>query len=351
MVDGMTQAGDLKLSGREGNAKAVDRSIDRILPDRAVSLFKTALWIRCVEEALAAAYAEQEMRTPTHFGIGQEAVAAGVCEALAEGDVVYTHHRSHNHYLAKGGDVFKLAAELYGREAGCSHGRGGSVHLTARDKGFIISSAILGETIAVATGSALAFKMDAIDRVAVTFFGDASCEEGIFYETLNYASVHNLPVLFICENNLYSTESSMAVRQPRGTKLCDRVRSFQIPAESIDGNNVFEVYLRAAQARARIRVGGGPQFIECMTYRWREHVGPQFDHEAGRHYRSKRELEEWQEKCPVQYAGSWLVNHGLADAKDLAEWEHQAKQKVADAITRAKAASWPNPNNLFDNTY
>ena len=314
-------------------------------------LYLATLWIRCCEEGLADTYGEQEMRTPTHFGIGQEAVAAGVCAALDDDDVVYTHHRSHNHYLAKGGGLFELAAELYGRVSGCSRGRGGSVHLTAREKGFIASSAILGETVAVATGSALAFKMDAVDRAAVTFFGDATCEEGGFYEAINYASINRLPVLFICENNMYSTESPLSVRQAPGTKLCDRVRSFKVPGETIDGNDVFEVFAKARQARARISAGGGPQFLECMTYRWREHVGPQYDHEAGKIYRTEVELQKWMDKCPVRRAGEVLVKEGLAVADDLVAWEKEARDKVSDTITLALAEDWPDPSTLFNDVY
>src|SRR5262249_39786630 len=169
------------------------------------------LKVRLTEEILAERYREQEMRTPAHFGSGQEAVAVGVCSALRADDVVFSHHRCHNHYLAKGGSVYQLAAELYGRADGCS------AHLTGSDQGMIATSAILGETTAVAVGAALAFKMDGLDRVAVTFFGEGAMDEGSFYEALNYASIKRLPVLFACENNLYATESPLSVRQATGT--------------------------------------------------------------------------------------------------------------------------------------
>ena len=309
--------------------------MNNISKDQKISLYRNVQWVRLCEETLAELYKEQEMRTPTHFGIGQEAIAVGVCAALAEGDVVYTHHRSHNHYLARGGDLFRLAAELYGREDGCSNGRGGSVHLTARDKGFIISSAILGETIPVALGSALAFKMDGLPDAAVSFFGDAVCEEGVFYESLNYAAVNKLPALLVCENNLYSTESSRSIRQPLGTKLCNRVKSFHLPAEQIDGNDVFEVYQKACEAVARIRVGGGTQFLECMTYRMLEHVGPQMDHEAGRTYRSKAEFEQWQDKCPLVRARERLSREEGVTDKEFADWEEEIRQKVMSAVAQA----------------
>lgn len=314
-------------------------------------LCKSVIRIRMTEEALSEQYKQQQMRTPTHFGVGQEAVAAGVCEALRSDDVVYTHHRSHNHYLAKGGTIRALAAELFGRETGCAAGRGGSVHLTARDKGFIASSAILGQTIAVATGSALAFKMDNSTRISVTFFGEATCEEGVFYESLNYASINRLPVLFVCENNLYSTESPLSVRQPAGTDLCERVKSFKVASERVDGNDVFAVNAAADRAANYLRRGQGPFFLECMTYRWLEHVGPNYDHEMGRSYRSKEELESWMKRCPMLRAREKMIAEGWASTEQFDSWRGEVANEVEDAIAFAKASPWPQVSALFDNVY
>lgn len=317
-------------------------------PELTDELFRSVLRLRRTEETLAELYLEQEMRTPTHFGIGQEAVASGVCSALERDDVVYSHHRCHNHYLAKGGSVTALAAELYGRETGCSRGRGGSVHLTALDEGFVVSSAILGQTIAVATGSALAFKMDGSRRIAATFFGEATCEEGVFYESLNYASTYNLPVLFVCENNLYSTESPLHTRQPAGTELCERAEAFKIPAHKIDGNDVHAVHGITVALLERIRAGEGPMFLECMTYRWREHVGPGYDHDAGRNYRDRAELETWMARCPVQRARTLLEaeSGGAARASAIVA---SVEIEISDAIAEAKAGRWPDARSLFEN--
>src|SRR5260370_6174894 len=265
-----------------------------------LELHRQLLRVRHGEHLLARLYKDQEMRTPTHFGLGQEAVAVGVCSALNSDDVVYSHHRCHNHYLAKGGDFEALVAELYGRESGCSAGRGGSVHLTARDVGFIVSSAILGETVAVATGSALAFKMDGQRRVAVSFFGEAACEEGVFYESINYAAVHALPILYVCENNLYSTESPLAVRQPAGTDLCERVRAVKIASERVDGNDVLAVHEATARRLAELRAGRGPVVPEGMTHRWPEPVGPKFDYQPRRTYPTAREAPERVGPRPVK---------------------------------------------------
>ena len=329
-------------------SKANDAGLTVADGDLLIAMHRDLLKLRITEETLAARYREQEMRTPAHFGTGQEAVAVGVCHALQPNDVVFSHHRSHNHYLARGGDVYALAAELYGRADGCSGGRGGSVHLTAPAKGFIASSAILGETVAAAVGAALAFQMDKADRVAVTFFGEGALDEGSFYEALNYAAIRKLPVLFVCENNLYATESPLSVRQAAGTDLCDRVRAFKAAAARVDGNDVAAVHLATQDGVNLLRAGNGPFFIECMTYRWREHVGPMYDHELQRTYRSQQELEEWMERCPVKRSGERLMQFGLASADALEQWRATTEAEVAAEVERARNASWPDKSTLLE---
>jgi len=317
-------------------------------PNLLISLHQDLLKVRLTEETLAERYKQQEMRTPAHFGSGQEGVAVGVCHALQTNDVVFTHHRSHNHFLAKGGTTYELAAELYGRADGCSGGRGGSVHLTAPEVGFIASSAILGEMTAVAVGAALAFQMDKSDRVAVTFFGEGAMDEGSFYESINYAAIKKLPVLFVCENNLYATESPLHVRQAPGTDLCDRVRAFKIESKRIDGNDVLEVFQTTQATVERLRSGDGPCFLECMTYRWREHVGPHFDHDLKRTYRSREEVEGWMARCPVTRSRERLIKSGIATAAQLDAWQDEMQKKVNADIDRARAAPWPAVSTMFD---
>jgi len=317
-------------------------------PNLLISLHQDLLKVRLTEETLAERYKQQEMRTPAHFGSGQEAVAVGVCHALRTDDVVYTHHRSHNHFLAKGGSTYELAAELYGRADGCSGGRGGSVHLTAPEVGFIASSAILGEMTAVAVGAALAFQMDKLDRVAVTFFGEGAMDEGSFYESANYAAVKKLPVLFVCENNLYATESPLHVRQAAGTDLCERVRSFKIDAKRIDGNDVLEVFQTTQAVVEQLRSGDGPYFLECMTYRWREHVGPHFDHDLKRTYRTREEVEGWIARCPVTRSRERLMKSGIATEAQLDNWQDEVQRKVNADIDKAREAPWPAVSTLFD---
>ena len=338
--------------GATPSFKDLNASKDLSLPAQTeAALYKNLFRTRYAEETLAELYKEKEMRTPTHFGIGQEGVAVGVCEALRKDDVVYSHHRCHTHYLAKGGSLLGLVAELYGREAGCSRGRGGSVHLTDRSVGFIGSSPILGQSIALATGSALAFRMDGVARVAVAFFGEAVFEEGVLYEAMNYASVNRLPVLYACENNFYSTESPVRVRQPEGTELCERVRAMKIPAKRIDGNDVVAVFHAAQEAVASIRAGKGPYFLECETYRWREHVGPMYDHELGRTYRTKEEVEAWKKRCPVIRAEQRLLAKKIAAAAQIEAWKAEVRAEFAEVLAKAKASPWPDPSTLFDNVY
>jgi TPP-dependent pyruvate/acetoin dehydrogenase alpha subunit len=317
--------------------------------DRA-TLLREMLRIRTIEETIAEVYKEQEMRTPTHFSIGQEAVAVGVCRALETSDVAYSGHRCHAHYLAKGGGVYEMVAELYGRADGCCKGRGGSVHLNAPGVGLIASSAILGETMATAVGSAWAFAMDGLDRVAVTFFGDGTAEEGIFHEVLNFAVVKKVPVIFVCENNGYSTHTPLAVRQPGGIEIWERAKlAYGLPSVKVDGNDVFACYEAARVAVERARRGDGPSFIEATTYRWREHVGPNWDYDAG--YRTKEEVDAWIARDPIERAKARLIEEGACTGAEVADWKREAQAEIDAAIARAKRAPYPSVDELLVGTY
>lgn len=308
-------------------------------------LLRDMIRIRRIEETLAELYPSQEMRTPTHFSIGQEAVAVGVCSALRRSDVVYSGHRCHAHYLAKGGDLHGMVAELYGRETGCARGRGGSVHLNDPDAGVIASSAILGQTMAVAVGTGLAFGMDGRDDVAVTFFGDGTVEEGIFHETLNFAVMRRAPVLFVCENNGFSTHTRLEVRQPTTVPIHVRGGSYGMPSRLVDGNDVFAVREVAREAVDHCRSGAGPFFLECTTYRWREHVGPLWDYDKG--YRSKAEVDSWVARCPIRRAAE-----RLAIAPDrMAALERECQSEVDAAVAAARIAPFPAVEDLTLGTY
>lgn len=305
--------------------------------------------IRRAEETLAELYPAQEMRTPTHFSIGQEAVAVGVCAALQATDALYSGHRCHAHYLAKGGDLDAMVAELYGKETGCARGRGGSVHLSDPAAGVLASSAILGQTMAVAVGTALAFAMDGLPRVAVSFFGDGTVEEGIFHEALNFAVVKKLPVLFVCENNGYSTHTRLDVRQPATVTIQARAAAYGMPSHAVDGNDVFAVYEAARGAVAHCRSGAGPSFLECATYRWREHVGPLWDYDKG--YRDKAEVDAWIARCPIQAATRRLVGEGACTQADVDAMTGASQDAVNRAVAAAKAAPFPAVEDLTLGTY
>ena len=312
-------------------------------------LLRDMIRIRRAEETLADLYPAQEMRTPTHFSIGQEAVAVGVCAALQQTDAIYSGHRCHAHYLAKGGSLDAMVAELYGKETGCARGRGGSVHLSDPEAGVLASSAILGQTMAVAVGTALAFAMDRLPRVAVCFFGDGTVEEGIFHETLNFAVVKKVPALFVCENNGYSTHTRLDVRQPASVAIHARAAGYGMPSQSVEGNDVFAVYEAARAAVARCRSGAGPAFLECATYRWREHVGPLWDYDKG--YRSKAEVDAWIARCPVQAATRRLIAEGACTQADVDAMTRESQDAVNRAVAAAKAAPFPAVEDLTLGTY
>ena len=315
-----------------------------------LQLFESLLSIRCIEETISAEYGQQQMRTPVHLGTGQEASAVGVCANLIEGDAVYSHHRAHNHFLASGGSPFSLIAELYGSESGCSAGRGGSVHLTHRNKVFFTSSAILGESIPLAVGSALSFAMRGMNNIAVAFFGDAAWEEGVIYESFNYAAIHSLPVLFICENNSYSTESPLTHRKAENSEFINRSDSFGIKSTKIDGNDLPKIYEIMKEIIATMRVEGKPYLVECETYRWREHVGPKFDFEMGRTYRKESELNEWMKKDPVANMKKFLLQNNFSYQEEIESLEIRIFEEVRQVFSAAKQGISPNPSTLLTNS-
>ncbi len=310
-------------------------------------LFETMLKIRLAEEKIVAVYHEQHMRTPTHLSIGQEAVAVGICSALKKDDQVFSPHRCHAHYLAKGGNLNAFFAELCGRETGSNRGRVGSAHLTD-EKAHVYASPILGAMIPVAVGAALAFKMDRLKKVAVAFLGDAAIEEGIFTESLNFAIVKKLPVLFVCENNLYSTNSPLRVRQPP-SPLYKRVSLPELSTQQIDGNDVEKVYQAASKAIQQCRRGKGPIFIECLTYRIHEHVGPLMDYDKG--YRSKKEVESWIKKCPIKRFKSKLIKGRIMNSKEIDALTAELKKDMNEAYVKALQSPWPDTKTLLDHVY
>jgi pyruvate dehydrogenase E1 component alpha subunit len=237
------------------------------------------------------------MRCPVHLSIGQEAVAVGTCAALTASDEALSGHRSHAHYLAKGGSLPRMIAEMMGKAEGCASGLGGSMHLIDRSCGFRGAVPIVGSTIPIAVGLAFQHKLDRDGRVVAVFFGEGATEEGVFHESLNFAVLKKLPVLFVCENNLYSVYSPLHVRQPHNRSLLELGRAHGAEAASADGNDVEAVFESVSAGVARARVGEGPTLFEFPTYRWREHCGPNFDNRLG--YRTEEEYLAWKSRCPL----------------------------------------------------
>jgi pyruvate dehydrogenase E1 component alpha subunit len=314
-------------------------------------LLREMIRIRTAEETVAALYRQQEMRTPTHLSIGQEAIPVGVCQALERSDVAYSGHRCHAEYLAKGGSLLGMIAELYGRVDGCCKGRGGSVHLYDREAGLVASSAILGETIATAVGSAWAFKMDRAPRVAVAFLGDGVTEEGIFHECVNFSAVQQVPILFACANNGMSTYSPLSVRQPAGVEIWRRAASYGIPSVRVDGNDVFAVHAAAQQAVAHCRSGNGPYFIEAETFRAREHVGPLTDEDLEYRFRRRDDVEAGLARDPINAATRRLIADGVCTEADIARWKSAAQREVDEAVVAAQASPFPSPEELMVGIY
>jgi len=296
------------------------------------------LRLRLIEERLSAIYHQaDEMKTPMHLYTGQEAVAVGVCAALRSSDTVSPYHRSHGWYIAKGGDLNAMMAELMGKESGCSGGWGGSMHLLDVAAGVMGSSSILAATVPHAVGAALAFQMKGEDRVAVAPAGDAAIEEGVFHESLNWASLKKLPVIFVCENNLYSTTTPLSARQPC-VDIYKRAEAYGMPGHRCDGNDVGDVYTKAVEAVHRARHKEGPSLIEVMTYRWREHVGPNYDWDAG--YRTKQEGQEWMEHCPI---------HALAaefPAQEVQLFRDEFEKEIDESLAFARKAAFPRKETI-----
>lgn len=312
-------------------------------------LYRDLVRIRRIEEKIVELYPEQEMRCPVHLSIGQEAVPVGVCAHLKRTDHVMSNHRSHGHYLAKGGSLKAMLAEFYGKSTGCTSGRGGSMHLLDLDAGFFGAVPIVGSTIPMAVGAAWAARMRGDDRIIVTFFGEGATEEGVFYEAINFASLKKLPILFVCENNWYSVYSPLGVRQPAGVAVMEKARAHGVPAKPGDGNDLPGVYAIAEEAIASVRSGGGPVFLEFETYRWREHCGPNFDNDIG--YRSQAEYQAWRERCPVERFESYLKATAVVSAQEMADMRRDIDVEIAEAVAFAKNSPFPNGADAARFTY
>jgi 2-oxoisovalerate dehydrogenase E1 component len=311
-----------------------------------LQLYRTMLVIRRCEEQLAKSHQARLIPGPCHTYVGQEAVAAGVCAHLRRADVVFSTHRGHGHALAKGVPPRELIAELFGRVTGCSRGRGGSMHLFAPEVGLLGTTGIVGPNILQAAGAAYAFQLLKTDRVSVGFFGDGAVNNGAFHEGLNLAAFWQLPVVFVCENNLYATEVPFAYAA-RNPDVAGRGPAYGIPAAAVDGNDVLAVYAAAGEAVARARAGGGPTLIECRTYRTRPHAEGMRDG----HYRTAEEVAEWKARDPIPRLRARLLSGGAATAAELEAIETEVAAAVEEAVEYAKASPWPQASTAADHLY
>lgn len=318
-------------------------------PSVFIEMLRLMKKIRITEETISSRYSQWQMRCPTHLCSGQEAIAAAVGIVLRKDDFVVSTHRAHGHYLAKGGSLKKMIAEIHGKAAGCSAGKGGSMHLIDQSVGFMGSTAIVGGTIPVGVGLGLSIKLHKTDQVSTIFFGDGAIEEGVFYESANFAAVKKLPVLFICENNLYSVYSPLSVRQPEGRKIVDVVNSIGIVSEHGDGNNVVEVYEKVSQAVDAIRKSGSPRFLEFETYRWREHCGPNFDNNIG--YRTEEEYQRWKQRDPIVLFEAALFANKIISKEDVEKIEIDIQKEVDEAFEYAVSSDFPASEKAFSGLY
>jgi len=303
--------------------------------------WRVMLLIRRVEEAIACMVETGEVRCPCHLYIGQEAIAAGACAALRREDSVWGGHRSHGHYLAKGGSLEGLFAEILGKTTGCSGGRGGSMHLFAPEEGVLGTVPIVAATVPLAAGAALAYKLRGEKRVALAFFGDGTLEEGHVHETFNLAALYQLPLVFLCENNLYASHLHWTER-----RLADNLHEagafHSIPGQRVDGNDVEAVFLAASDAVERAREGGGPSLLECRTFRWRGHVGASFDVDVGCQRRG--ELDEWLSKDPLPRCEAALAARGISGP----DAETAIEQEIARALDAARRAPEPAADRVLE---
>jgi TPP-dependent pyruvate/acetoin dehydrogenase alpha subunit len=305
-------------------------------------LYRSLRRIRRLEEEIARVYPTDRIKSPVHLSIGQEAVSVGVCAALEAEDIVFGTYRGHALYLAKGGDMKQMVAELYGKATGCARGKGGSMHLIAPEAGMMGTSAVVGTTIANAVGFAYALQYQQSGALVACFFGDGATEEGVFAESLNFAALKRLPILFICENNRYAIHTSQERRQAK-PDICGRAAAFGVAGERIERNDIFRIQERTQAVIPEVRAGAGPYFFEVMTYRWQEHVGPGRDYQLG--YRSAEEARPWMEADAMVKLAE-MISPNTRDQLD-----REIESEIEAALAYADASPWPAATELLADVY
>ncbi|MGE0733645.1 MAG: pyruvate dehydrogenase (acetyl-transferring) E1 component subunit alpha [Alphaproteobacteria bacterium] len=309
------------------------------------ALLKQMLRIRRFEEKCAELYTQEKIRGFLHLYIGEEAIAVGVMQALQPSDAVVATYREHGQALARGIGMGPLMAEMYGKQEGCSRGRGGSMHVFDAGTRFYGGNAIVGGGLPLAVGLALADKMQNRTNVTACFFGEGAVAEGEFHESLNLAALWKLPVLFVCENNLYAMGTALAISESQ-TDIHAKAASYNIPSGIVDGMDIVAVEVAARRAAAAVRAGEGPAFLECRTYRFRAHS--MFDAQL---YRAKEEVEAWRHKCPIERLTKWSIDSGLLHPADIEAIEREAAAEVQAAVDFAEAGTWEDVSDLAKDVY
>ncbi|MCF6218371.1 MAG: thiamine pyrophosphate-dependent dehydrogenase E1 component subunit alpha [Gammaproteobacteria bacterium] len=326
-----------------------DEFVERHDADFLTRLLYSMLRIRRIEEAIEGKYHEDQMKTPIHLVIGQEAASVGACSALRESDILYCGHRTHGAYLAKGGDLKGMLSEFFCRLNGCAGSRGGSMHLLDKSVGMAGSSAIVAGAVPIATGAALSAQLRGDDYVSCVFLGDAATEEGAVWESLNFAALKKLPIIYFCENNFFSVCTPLEERQPAGVAIYKKAAAFGLHSVQVDGSNVLKVNEAVADAVARARRGEGPSFIEAEVYRWRGHGGAGDDSHTG--YRDPAEVAYWQKHCPVEGYADFLQQQGVLNALQRAAMEQQISDEISEAFLHAEKSPNPRKEDLYTHAY
>lgn len=317
----------------------------RINKIKKLKLLKEMMRIRQIETSIAKKYKDQEMRCPVHLSVGQEAIAVGICQNLNKKDKIVTAHRSHAHYLAKGGSLKKMIAELHGKVTGCAKGFGGSMHLIDLNSGVAAAVPIVGSTIPIGAGIAWANKLSKKkDEIVVIFFGDGATEEGVFFESLDFASLHNLPILFVCENNNYSVYSHISKRQFKKRDLVKISNSHGINSIRINGNSVEKVFLTSKKIIKKIRKDSKPYLIELETFRNLEHCGPNNDDNLN--YRNVKYLSTWKKKCPLLVYKKQLKKNKILTNKNFEFFTKNINTEIENAFIFAKKSKFPKKKYL-----
>jgi len=310
-----------------------------------VKMYKSMVRIRRFEEKVSELFAAGRIPGFVHLYIGEEAVAVGACAALRDDDYITSTHRGHGHCIAKGGDLRYMMAELFGKRTGYCKGKGGSMHIADIDLGILGANGIVAAGIPIAVGAALSAKMRGTDQVALSFFGDGASNRSTFHEGINLASVWRLPVVFLCENNLYAQTTPVWI-ETSVENIADRAVAYSIPGKIVDGNDVLAVYETVDEAVRRAREGGGPSLIECKTYRWRGHWegDPQ-------KYRSREEVERWLRRCPIRRFETHLKRVGVLKDQDFKEIDETIRREVESAVEFAERSPYPRPEDALEDVY